>query len=117
MEDLEEDWRMCLYYYYWGIPVPGSSVFDINKYSLFTIYTPHVTMGIIRRRFNVDMAPKYTRLGFAGVDKADTTTITMENGKAREQYHSKGFNPQNVAEGMHNLDLLIKLLKEFFGLE
>ncbi len=112
LQDLEEDWRMYLYYYYWGIPVPGKGIFDINKYSLLTIYTPHVTMGIIRRGFKVDMAPKYTPLGFAGVQKADTSLITQATGKAREEYHAKGLSPQNVAEGIGNLDILIKLLKE-----
>ncbi len=112
LQDLEEDWRMYLYYYYWHIPVPGKPIIDINKYSLMTIYTPHVTMGIIRRGFKVDMAPKYTELGFEGKDSVGhIAAITDESGKAREQYHAKGYNPANVAEGTATLAQLLELLK------
>lgn len=112
LENLAEDWRMYFYYYYWGIDVPGKSVFDINKYSLLTIYTPHVVMGIIRRGFDVDMAPKYSALGFEGRTETDGKGITDKTGIIRERYHAEGFNKKNVARGIADLDKLLKLLKE-----
>ncbi|MCF8449918.1 MAG: hypothetical protein K9G49_08625 [Taibaiella sp.] len=112
LEDLEEDWRMYLYYYYWGIDVPGKSIFDINRYSLVTIYTPHVVLGMIRRGFDVKMSPDYSALGFEGRDSSGhVRDITYEKGKLREQYHAKGYNPENVEEGRKLLTELISLLK------
>ncbi len=112
IQDMEEQWRKYFYYYYWNIQIENEATFDINKYSLFTIYNPHVVMGIIRRGFKVNMAPKITPLGFDGRDTVGHLRhINDADGKTRVNYHSEGYNAVNVKEGTAHLEEIIKMLK------
>lgn len=112
MQDLEEKWRMDLYHYYWKIKIEDEPRFHISKYSLLPIYTPHVVMGIIRRKFKVDMAPRLSPLGYEARDTAGQSVRMIDRiGKGRVLYHSNGYNPKNVAEGTATLERIIKMLQ------
>ena len=98
MEDIDANWRVYFYYYYWHIDVKRSSIFDIRKYSLIYLYSPHAVLGIIKKRFKSD---NYTETKY-GYSRTDSTghlkNISMEEGASRVRYHEIGYTAEHVKE-------------------
>ncbi len=104
-----EDWRVYFYYHYWNIPIPENSIFDFNKYSLFTIYSPYTVLGFAKQRFKNSGAPNYTEYGFE--KKLTSTPINDGTGKDRVELLSKEYNDTNYNNGLADVEYLLKLLK------
>jgi len=108
-----EDWREYFYYYYWKIKIPDRSVFDLNKYSLFTIYTPYSVMGFARMHFRNSSAPKYTFYGFEKKEIENRqNSINDKSGFDRVEFLNRGYNDTNYNAGVADFEYLLQLLKK-----
>jgi len=108
-----EDWRVYFYNYYWHIPIEGDKLFDFNKYSLFTIYTPYSSLGFARMGFRNPSAPIYTNTGFERKDTlGHLAAITDDKGRDRAEFLSRGYTDTNYNKGVADYEYLVRLLRK-----
>lgn len=112
IELMDEQWRSYFYHYYWDIPVPDCSVFEVKQYSLLAMYSPHSVLNYIKKRFRVSVAPTYLSNGFYRKDSVNhIKNMTDSAGIGRAEYLSRFYSEENVNKSKVCIENSIKLLK------